>query len=375
MPLAFINSAGMADEPAKILLGDTIIGAGGEPPRRGRGFFRRKKEARPPLSHCENCGAQLQGHWCSQCGQSAIDYRRSFRHVIADVLDNANLDWKSIAAIGYLLIKPWKLTAEFLAGHRAHAHPLRLYVITAFCFFWVVTSAVQRKLEQNSSFEPIIFDNGTEFTPDDVHEPKPGATPPIDRVEDKDEDSDSGDLPLIVGSDPNRPKTTFELWLNQRIIEKIGRHGSKGRLFLKSLIDNLPWMMVACVPLFAFVLKILYIFRRVHYVDHLIYAMHVHSFAYLATLAIWAIGHGVSKAYPPMLPLVLFALISVVVIQIFLSIRKVYRQGWIMTVFKFFLGGFVYFFVLLIGLGATTFITIVSPSDWISEKLKWIFFA
>jgi hypothetical protein len=47
--------------------------------------------------------------------------------------------------------------------------------------------------------------------------------------------------------------------------------------------------------------------------------------------------------------------------QIFLSIRRVYRQGWFFTVFKFFLGGFAYLIVLSLALATTFFITIALP--------------
>jgi hypothetical protein len=47
--------------------------------------------------------------------------------------------------------------------------------------------------------------------------------------------------------------------------------------------------------------------------------------------------------------------------QIFLSIRRVYRQGWFFTVFKFFLGGFVYLMVFAVALATTFFITIALP--------------
>ena len=45
-----------------------------------------------------------------------IDYRRSFRHVIADLLDEfLNWDSKFFATIGLLLVRPWRLTNQFLA--------------------------------------------------------------------------------------------------------------------------------------------------------------------------------------------------------------------------------------------------------------------
>ena len=71
----------MSDEPAKFILGDAAISAfEGTPGRRRSG---RGKDTGPLLTHCENCGAELQGHWCAQCGQPAIEYRRSFRYVVA----------------------------------------------------------------------------------------------------------------------------------------------------------------------------------------------------------------------------------------------------------------------------------------------------
>ena len=105
----------------------------------GDGFVEAKIRDKP-LTHCENCGAQLQGHWCAQCGQPAIDYRRSFRHVIADLLDEfLNWDSKFFATIALLIFKPWRLTNEFLAGKRVrYANPLRLYLLASILFFFAV---------------------------------------------------------------------------------------------------------------------------------------------------------------------------------------------------------------------------------------------
>src|SRR5438034_9193000 len=128
----------MADEPAKILLGDTAIMAIERTP--GRRWFRRSKDQPRRLTHCENCGAQLQGHYCAQCGQAAVDYRRSFRHVIADVLESfLNWDSKFFATIALLIFKPWRLTNEFLAGKRVrYVNPLRLYLLASILFFFAV---------------------------------------------------------------------------------------------------------------------------------------------------------------------------------------------------------------------------------------------
>src|SRR5882724_4899168 len=134
----------MSDEPAKIVLGDTAITAIERTP--GRRWFSRSKDPHRVLTHCENCGAQLIGHYCAQCGQAAVDYRRSFRHVIADVLDSfLNWDSKFFATIALLILKPWRLTNEFLAGKRVrYVNPLRLYLLASILFFFAVNYGAQR---------------------------------------------------------------------------------------------------------------------------------------------------------------------------------------------------------------------------------------
>ena len=128
----------MSDEPAKIVLGDTAITAIERIP--GRRKFRRSKDSHRLLTHCENCGAQLVGYYCAQCGQAAVDYRRSFRHVIADMLESfLNWDSKFFATIALLILKPWRLTNEFLAGKRVrYVNPLRLYLLASILFFFAV---------------------------------------------------------------------------------------------------------------------------------------------------------------------------------------------------------------------------------------------
>src|SRR5262245_41665624 len=128
----------MADEPAKIILGDTAISAfEGSSGRRRSG---RGKDTGPAMTHCENCGAELQGHWCAQCGQPAIEYRRSFRYVVADLLNEfLNWDSKFFTSIALLILKPWRLTNEFLAGKRVrYVNPLRLYLLASILFFFAV---------------------------------------------------------------------------------------------------------------------------------------------------------------------------------------------------------------------------------------------
>ena len=128
----------MPDETSQAIVGDSVASALDDPSRRKRRFWRKKpKKELAPLTHCENCGTELRGHYCSNCGQAAVNYHRSFRHVIVDVLDSfLNWDSKFIRSIGLLLWRPGWLTNQFLEGRRVRfLHPLRLYLLVSIVFF------------------------------------------------------------------------------------------------------------------------------------------------------------------------------------------------------------------------------------------------
>ena len=380
------------DEQSHIIAAEAAVTAALEPARR-RFFSRRRKAQPPPLPYCENCRAPMAGPFCAQCGQAAVDYRRSIRHIVADVLDSfLNWDSKFFATIGWLIARPWHLTNEFLAGRRVrYVHPLRLYLLVSILFFFVVNywaksihadpsklsskdradiaadlndpdippevkARVRRALDAKGLAQPEAQtspspETGVTPQPSVIASPAPLVTSP----------SPPGDFgPLVQFDKP--PSTGFEKWLEQRAKEKMGEHGSKMALFIATLFSNLPYMMLCCIPLFALVLKVLYVRKRVFYIDHLVYALHIHSFAYLAIILIVLITIGLNRSIPGTFAgWIIAALWITFAVQVFLSIRRLYRQGWFFTVFKFFLGGFAYLVVLTVALAITFFITIALP--------------
>src|SRR4029077_2826432 len=386
----------MADEPAKIILGDTAITAMERAP--GQRWLRRGKEPTRALTHCENCGTPLTGHYCARCGQASVDYRRSFRYVIADVLDSfLNWDSKFFTTIALLILKPWRLTNEFLAGKRVrYVNPLRLYLLASILFFFAVNygtkgiridptkfpeekraevaAAIADKrgeIEEQLSKENLTPEQRQKLqkaldyltkpkssatttpTPEETSSPTtaPSASPTAESG--KQTYGPVGDRPFVVFDDA-KSTTPFERWIEGRAKEKMGEGGTKMGLFISTLFSNLPYMMLCCIPLFALVLKVLYIRRRLFYIDHLIYALHIHSFFYAAIMLIVLATIGLTRFAPGAIAGWLIALLWIAfVTQIFLSIRYVYRQGWVFSGFNFLLGEFVILIVLVLALAIT----------------------
>jgi Protein of unknown function (DUF3667) len=347
------------DEQSRLIAAEAAITAVTEPPRRR--IFSRRKGAPPPLPYCENCGAKMTGSFCARCGQHAVDYRRSFGRVFLDVLDSfLNWDSKFFATLGLLLTKPWRLTNDFLAGKRVrYVHPLRLYLLVSVAFFFGVHE-LARRADINTG------PNTRELTPEKQAriEERLAKLPSEAQAEARAAmEKRKSDRPFLqIGPDSDNPNAApFEKWMNARVKEKIGENGVNVKVFFLTLVSNLPAMMLCCIPLFAFVLKFLYIFRRVFYIDHLIYALHIHAFAYLAIMIVGFTTWGLGRVAPDVQPFATTGLIVAAVLLLLFSIQRVYRQGWFMTLFKFAFGGVIYFVVLLFATAATLFITLALP--------------
>ena len=326
--------------------------------------------------------------------------------MLVDVLNEfLNWDSKFFATIALLIVKPWRLTNEFVAGHRVrYVHPLRLYLLASILFFFAVNfgakgirfdptkfpdekraevaAAIADKrgeIEAELSKENLTpeqrqkvqkaLDYLTKPTSSATTTPTPEQTPSVTAAPSASPTAESGqqtygpvgDRPFVVFDDA-KSTTPFERWIEGRAKEKMGEHGTKMGLFISTLFSNLPYMMLCCIPLFALVLKVLYIRRRLFYIDHLIYALHIHSFFYAGIMLIVLVTIGLNRFAPSAIAGWLIALLWIAfVTQIFLSILYVYRQGWFFSMFKFLFGGFVYLMVLLFALAITFFATLVLP--------------
>ena len=152
--------------------------------------------------------------------------------------------------------------------------------------------------------------------------------------------------------------------LNRRMAharEALDRDGSE-RTFVEALFNVLPQTLIVMMPLFALMLKVAYFFRRRLYMEHLIVALHSHAFIALALSLVMGFswlqemagdapgflrnlfgwGIGLTSAWIP--------------VYLLLMQKRVYAQGWLMTVLKFGVLGFLY--SILLGLAMVAAILI-----------------
>ena len=118
------------------------------------------------------------------------------------------------------------------------------------------------------------------------------------------------------------------------------------------IFGALPQTMFVLMPAFALLLKLFYLFKRRLFMEHLIVALHSHAFLFatvllcvlLALLKAWIAPHAAWAGH--VLGWLEFALVAWAPIYLLLMQKRVYRQGWPMTVLKYLMVGWCYTWLL-----------------------------
>ncbi len=275
---------------------------------------------------CRNCSAALSGPFCAQCGQQDIDYHRSFHHLFHDLLENVfHFEGKFFVTVAWLLTKPGRLTLEFLAGRRAsQLNPLRFYIFVSVLFFLGLSLLNHGHL--------VDFDRQqVNRLQGELTGPTAGAaakTAPPGKVHTK----------ITINRDSA---------LGRSLVAKL----QSGELTLSDIWEKLehrvPTLLFLGVPLFALLLKILYLRSGRFYVEHLIFSLHLHTWAFLVCM----VGTGYLKLAglgPDWLETLCgWALALWGLGYLFRSFRVIYGEGRIRTACKIGLLGLVHSFALL----------------------------
>ncbi len=154
--------------------------------------------------------------------------------------------------------------------------------------------------------------------------------------------------------------------LEKRLEKNVEKIKEDPRDFFGDLLELIPKSMLLLVPLFAILMKISYPFARRYYVEHLIHAFHGHAFLFLSILI--AIGldyasaslnsfdNGFLQFMGSVLGFAEGLLFFWIPVYFLLSLRNVYQQHWLITIWKWFLTSILY--VILFSVSAVTILVL-----------------
>jgi hypothetical protein len=151
--------------------------------------------------------------------------------------------------------------------------------------------------------------------------------------------SDDGSFTFDFLSDENNQKLSGYVDSLEAKARKILQ--SDATPLLKQAISKLPQLMFILLPIFALLLKIIYLFSKRLYLEHLTVALHSHSFIFLVILLMEILDYlqSLTSTTLPALSSTFNALSVVLLvwlpIYLFIMQKRVYRQGHLLTLLKF----------------------------------------
>jgi len=311
---------------------------------------------------CANCGTPLQNTYCGVCGQRAATRIVPLWQVTNEFLEDLfDLDLRILRTFPTFFLRPGALTVEYVRGRRRrYIRPLRLYLFSSFLLFTVLaftnlngfsvsfgsSAATQAEMaaaraelaavraELARQFNPTGPDTaagtGGALVPDSAHQQRVAASvgqgmKTVDEVlvalgptlAAQADGADPAATPSLVGT--VEALTDGPVALEPKVLRMLQDPGT----LVDDLIDRAPYLMFVLVPTFALLLKGLYVRRKRLYLEHLIFALHVHALAFIAfavSAGVGALGWGTSAHLDWWMAVAPFG-------YLFVALRRVYGQA------------------------------------------------
>ena len=285
--------------------------------------FKRKRNAADYIDVvCKNCETEFSGHFCPNCGQAVKDYDKPFSFLFYNFIgDFFAFDTRFFKSLLALLVRPGFLTKEYFAGRRVrYAPPIRLFIFVSFVLFLLLqtytnkglTTVLDSDLKDGKvkldSTSLVLADSIMNEVNEELSTEEKLAVDSIigtngisvDSVGPEDLDfklnlesfRDTKDLrhSLLKFSNTLEEKLDEEEDPEKRaeLREQIRLCRSPESAMAK-ILQYISWAFFLLLPIFALLLKLIYIRRKFNYMRHLIFSIHIHAFIYLIMILVVAL--------------------------------------------------------------------------------------
>ena len=242
---------------------------------------------------CLNCGETLHGAFCAACGQRSVPANPTVAELAGDAWQELSGYDGRVAETFRNLLRPGRLTIDYLQGRRArYLSPVRLYLFASLVFFVAAAAAPE-------STSGLRIDLSGE-----------GGTSQLSAA-------DRAQLEADIADDA---------WPVRVLLQSIAKDPAA---FRARVFTIMPRVFFAMLPIFA---GIVWLFnRRMRFPAVLVFAAHVHAFAFLAlTISETAKLTG-SRTISTAIGLVVVATVATYALR---AQRAVFGGGWLMTLAK-----------------------------------------
>lgn len=299
--------------------------------------------------------------------------------------DITHFDGSFFTTLKDLLFKPGFLSKEYMKGRRAsYLHPVRMYVFTSAIFFLLFFSFFSSVAFKSTMDDPLTKEKREELieSREEKLKKEPGKTEllqQLERLKDTTKSVTMNDIErlstdniITLGGRNYRsiaeydslekalPVSKRDGWLKRRVTKKVIAVNNKYRgnsqealdKLGESILHRLPYMLFVSLPLFALILRLVYIrrkWRRQFYIaDHGVFTIHLYVFSFILLLLVFALGALQDATHWKFIDWFIFILLMLLFFYLYKAMRNFYGQRRLKTFFKFLLVAFGSFIMMVI---------------------------
>lgn len=320
---------------------------------------------------CLNCGTTFSGHYCPNCGQAVKEYDKPFGFIFYNFLgDFFAFDTRFFKTLFALITRPGFLTKEYFAGRRVrYAPPFRIFVFVSFILFLLLQIVTNRglstvldsdlkdaKLGLDSTSvvaaDSIINQVNDEFAPEEKEALNNVLAKGNIRMDSIDIDKAANEINLgewngarnirlALNEHADKMQTELEEETDpekQAELQKNIQLLRSPEATMAKILKYISYAFFLLLPLFALILKLIYIRRKRNYMRHLVFSIHIHSFIFLVMTTIM----GLYLLFDESMSTLSGILFLSIPIYIVIALKKFYGQSIGKVVLKFFALSFLY---------------------------------
>ena len=261
---------------------------------------------------CANCGSQRSGRFCATCGQSDRDYKRGLPPLLGDILkETFELDSRIVRTIEPLFLRPGELPAEFSRNRRAsYISPIRLYLFSSLAFFFLLSITAEfgpapraeRALADGTEPAEIEAVIKSEHGDANIDALKPLL--PLEQQRKVDEIVERPGMYLsktmlygLATADlEEQLDDGFDRYMLARVIDFL----EDPKAGFSALLDSLPFAMFVTLPAYALLLMLFFWRRHRFFTEHLVFAVQLHTFAFIVLSVIVLLPDGSEPTRRPL---------------------------------------------------------------------------
>ncbi len=312
---------------------------------------------------CRNCGHLVEERYCTVCGQLGADFHRPIWDLVASSIgDMFSLDGRLWRTLPLLVLRPGRMTREYIDGKRAgYVPPFRLFLLTSVIFFLTVFTVLEnqpwlKEIRFTPGDQPsgnFVMGADAQFRIDAPQsaetlrqrlagqdltgEERADLKAALNAVEEGGEALSTFMLPdgsidrealhrSIIDSNPGL--TPGQLASATAAADRMANFYENQERFGTRLKEWAPRFTLLFLPIFSLLLALSYAWHRKRYLyDHLISGLHFQTFVYvLATVLIL-----LSTAIPAAAPIAGGGAFLIVFVYLMRMLRVTYDTGYIMA--------------------------------------------